>query len=125
MFSIFILAYVRTKGRAEIFKFLFKYGKFPALEKNWKPSDFNLTNFLIWSEKPESVNYFGFKSNMVEDMLHFELKLSQDLTTEILEDYKQFKDSNRFKDSQICLNETTTRYVFKIYDLKNVLIFKL
>ena len=104
---------------------LSEFGKFPALEKNWKPTDFNKTKVLIWSEK-EKFDYTRiFKLNLIEDTLHFDLDLSRDLITEILEDYKQFKDSNRFKDSQICLNETTTRYVFKIYDLKNVLIFKL
>ena len=77
---------------------LSKFGKIPALEKNWKPSDFNLPKFLNWIEEARFVKNRIYTSIMIKDMLHFELKLSQDLTTEILEDYEKFTDGNLFKD---------------------------
>ena len=113
---------------------LSEFGKFAALEENWKPSDFNKTkalifikeaesvkNYIIWPYEPESTDFLIFTPNTIKDMLHFELRLSQDLITEILEDYKQFTDSNKIEESAYYfeykggLNETTTRYVD--YDL--------
>ena len=100
---------------------LSEFGKFPAFEENWKPSDFNETKVLIHYKEYDD-GYSIFTSNMIKDMLHFELFLSQDLMTEILEDYKQFTDSNKIKDpphhfrfNEGSLNETTIRYVY--YDL--------
>ena len=94
---------------------LSEFGKFPALEKNWKPTDFNKTKVLIWSEK-EKFDYTRiFKLNLIEDTLHFDLGLSRDLIADILEDFKQFTDSNKFEDTINPLNETTIRYVY--YDL--------
>ena len=98
---------------------LSEFGKFPAFEENWKPSDFNKTKFLILVKEQESEKIYIFTPNMIKDMLHFELHLSRDLITEILEDYKQFTDSNKIEDppnyfevNEGSWNETTTRYVF-------------
>ena len=78
-------------------------------------------------KEPGSVHNRTFKSNTIKDMLHFELDLSRDLTTEILKDSEQFTNSNKYKHSsnkfvfsKIAsngdLNETTIRYVY--YDLR-------
>ena len=71
---------------------LSEFGKFPAFEENWKPSDFNKTKVLILIKEPGSVHNRTFKSNMIEDMLHFELHLSRNLIIEILDDYEQFAE---------------------------------
>ena len=119
---------------------LSEFGKFPAFEENWKPSDFNETkalifikeaesvkNYIVWPIKPESTDFLIFTSNRIKDMLHFELHLSRGLITDILEDYEQFIEKNKnektsnvffkhFKLTSIgSLNQTTTRYVY--YDL--------
>ena len=74
-----------------------------------------------------SYDFLSFTSNMIEDMLYFELRLSRDLISEIMEDYKQFIEKHEIGDlsnkhfrlskliSIESLNETTTRYVD--YDL--------
>ena len=103
---------------------LSEFGKFPAFEENWKPSDFDITKVQIFIKEADSVHNV-FDSKTIKHMLHFELRLSQDLITEILEDYKQFTDSNKIKYSayniygfefnEESLNGTTTRYVY--YDL--------
>ena len=96
---------------------LSEFGKFPAFEENWKPSDFDITKVQIFIKEADSVHNV-FDSKTIKHMLHFELRLSQDLITEILEDYKQFTDSNKieytysFKFNEGSWNETTTRYVF-------------
>ena len=101
-------------------KLLSKFGKFPALKKNWKPSEFNEKKVLIFIKEAKSSENRIYWSNMIVDMLYFELHLSQDLITEIMEDYKQFTDSykieysNKFRFNE-GLNETTIRYIY--YDL--------
>ena len=91
--------------------------------ENWKPSDFNKTKALIYFKELEAESDINriYWSETIEPMLHFELHLSRDLITEILEDYEQFSHSNkiqyiyRFRFNEGSLNETTTRYVD--YDL--------
>ena len=95
---------------------LSEFGKFPAFEENWKPSDFNKTKVLIFIEEARNDNNIIFTPNTIKDMLHFELRLSRDLITEILEDYKQFTDSNKIRytncfEYKIGLDGTTIRYV--------------
>ena len=96
---------------------LSEFGKFPVLEENWKPSDFNKTKALNFIKEPELTEKLMVTSNSIEHMLHFELRLSRDLITEILEDYKQFTDSykieysNKFRFNE-GLNETTIRYIY-------------
>ena len=74
------------------------------------------TKALMLIKEAESDFNYIIPSNTIKDMLHFELHLSQDLITEILEDYKQFTDnykieySNKFRFYE-GLNEITTRYV--------------
>lgn len=86
---------------------LSKFGKFPALEENWHPSDFNLTKALL-SQKEL---YFDIKQcykqvcfdvdipdtyspEAVREMLHFALGLSDDVTKLIVDDYKDFINSS-------------------------------
>ena len=85
---------------------LSKFGKFPALDENWKPSDFNITKILLWNGG--SSRNRTFKPIQVEHMLHFELDLSQDLIAEIMEDYKQIKEIFISFGEK---NDTTIRYV--------------
>ena len=60
---------------------LSEFGKFPAFEENWKPTDLNKTKALIYIEETEFANNRIFYQNRIKHMLHFELHLSQDLIT--------------------------------------------
>ena len=92
-------------------KELSEFGKFPALEKNWKPSDFNKREALIYFKETESFDFRIYTSIEIKHMLHFELHLSRDLIIELFEDYMQFTDGIKIEDSPSRLNEITTRYV--------------
>ena len=86
------------------------FGKFPAFEKNWKPSDFNFVKALM------SGNNFNLKlsrdsndlysiilklndrkiyhSESIRDLLHFDFCLSEDLIEQVLNDNKVLKNKS-------------------------------
>ncbi|CAO1429928.1 unnamed protein product [Diamesa hyperborea] len=91
--------FVRSKGKAEIFLLLSEFGEFPLFNKNWKPSDFNLTKAQNEIEEGK-VSLINFKKKAVKDMLHFDLGFSRELTSDIYKDYEKFDVENYKKNLQ-------------------------
>ena len=101
---------MRNEGKAEFKTLLYRYGKFPLFEENWKPSDFNvikalklgLEGLLDFDVKSGNSTYILYKllnanktdnnaDESIRNVLNVDFDLSKDLISEISSDYKDYK----------------------------------
>ncbi|CAO1367212.1 unnamed protein product [Diamesa hyperborea] len=82
--------FVRNDGKSEIHILLSEFGKFPVLEANWNPLDFNLSKAISVIDNADfASDLFGFED--IEEMLHFELCLTRELALEIWQDFEAIR----------------------------------
>lgn len=112
--------YIRKEGRSEAFSLLSEFGKFPAFERNWNASDFNLGKVIfrtVLQEKRISLceeskepliclTVFGFgkderiAQDVVKQMLQDGFELPENAIQEAFLDYQDYnKFMNDVKDS--------------------------